>query len=151
MAIECVILVGLQGSGKTTLFREQFAATHDHISKDNFPNVKNRGARQAALLDRAFSDGRSVVVDNTNPTPADRAVVISQARRHGARVIGYFFDVSTREAVARNRQRERKGRVPDAAIFTTAKRLVPPRRDEGFDELYRVTLSATGGFEIKAR
>ena len=35
----------------------------------------------------------------------------------------------------RNRQREGKGRVPDVAIFTTRKKLVPPTLDEGFDEV----------------
>ena len=27
--IECIILVGLQGAGKTTLYRQRFAASHD--------------------------------------------------------------------------------------------------------------------------
>jgi hypothetical protein len=38
-------------------------------------------------------------------------------------------------AVARNRLREGKARVPDVAIFVTAKKLVPPSFDEGFDEV----------------
>ena len=38
-------------------------------------------------------------------------------------------------AVARNRQREGKARVPDVAIFTTAKKLRPPTFQEGFDEV----------------
>ena len=43
-----------------------------------------------------------------------------------------------RECLARNARREGKARVPDVAIFATAKMLVPPSREEGFDELYRV-------------
>ena len=35
----------------------------------------------------------------------------------------------------RNRGREGKARVPDVAIFTTRKRLVPPTIEEGFDEV----------------
>ena len=38
--IELVILVGLQASGKSTFFRERFAATHEHVSKDLFRNNK---------------------------------------------------------------------------------------------------------------
>jgi hypothetical protein len=54
-------------------------------------------------------------------------------------VIGYYFDVSTREAVARNERREGRAKVPKVAIFTSAKRLVPPAIEEGFDELHTVT------------
>jgi predicted kinase len=71
-------------------------------------------------------------------TPADRAAIIAIAREYGARITGYFFDVSTRDAVARNQQREGRAKVPKVAIFTSAKRLVPPALAEGFDELHTV-------------
>ena len=63
------------------------------------------------------------------------------AREHGARVIGYFFDVTTRVAVARNAERTGRAKVPNVAIFTAAKRLVPPTYEEGYDALFRVTIA----------
>jgi hypothetical protein len=39
-------------------------------------------------------------------------------------------------AYARNKGREGKARVPDAAVFITAKKLVRPEIGEGFDELH---------------
>lgn len=144
---ECVVFVGLQASGKTTFYRLHFASTHEHVSKDNFPNASRRDARQLALIDAALAAGRSVVVDNTNPTPADRLAVIRTARAHGARVVGYYFESTRPEALGRNRRREGKARVPDVAILTTAKRLVPPALDEGFDEIRRVHLTDAGTFE----
>ncbi len=71
-------------------------------------------------------------------------------RACGARLIGYFFDVSTRAAIARNQQRAGRARVPPVAVFTTARRLEPPTRDEGFDELYRVTLDEDHGPVVAA-
>jgi predicted kinase len=62
---ECVIFVGLQASGKTTFYRERFASSHEHISKDNFPNARDREMRQTALLDQALARGRSVVLDKS--------------------------------------------------------------------------------------
>jgi predicted kinase len=146
---DCVILVGLPASGKTTFFTQRFAETHAHVSKDLWPNTAKRDERQAREIRAALSEGRSVVVDNTNPAVADRAAVIDVAREVGARVIGYYFDASTREAVGRNRGREGKQRVPDVAIFTKAKRMVVPARGEGFDELYQVSIDADGQFNVR--
>jgi predicted kinase len=143
---ECVILVGVPGAGKTTFYQQRFAATHRHVSKDAWPNAKDRDARQKRALEEALTEGAPVVIDNTNPTVADRAAIIAVARAHGARVSGYFFDVTTREAVARNARRSGRQRVPNVAIFTIAKRLQPPSQAEGFDELFRVSVTPDGGF-----
>ncbi len=146
---ECVVLVGLQASGKTTFFRQRFASTHEHVSKDNFPNARRRDLRQAALIDGALARGRSVVVDNTNSTPAERQPVIAIARAHGARVVCYYFESDRRNALGRNRRREGKARVPDVAILVTAKRLVPPSFAEGFDEIFTVRVTDAGGFDVR--
>ncbi len=144
----CVIFIGLQASGKTAFYRHRFASTHEHVSKDNFPNARDRNARQLALLDRALADGRSVVIDNTNPTPADRQPLVALAHARGARAIAYYFDSSLRASLGRNRGREGKARVPDVAILATAKRLVPPSASEGFDEIHTVRLADDGTFEV---
>lgn len=146
--MELVIFVGLQGSGKSTLYRTHFAETHVHVSKDNFPNARHRDRRQALLIEEALRAGRSVVVDNTHPTRSDRAGPIALARAYGARVVGYYFDTSVNECLARNRARQGRARVPDVAIFATAKKLERPALDEGFDALYRVRLSNGQRFEI---
>ena len=146
---ECAILVGLPGAGKTTFYRAHLAATHRHVSKDLFPNARDRQARQDRLLREALAAGISVAVDNTNPTPADRAAIIRIAREYGARVVAYFVEATTRDAVARNREREGRARVPNVAIFTCAKRLAPPARQEGFDDVFRV-MPRDGGFAIES-
>jgi predicted kinase len=144
---ELIILVGLQGSGKSTYYREHFAATHVHVSKDLMPNTRNRDAKQQQMIDEALTRGQSVVVDNTNPTPAVRAPLIATARRHRVRVVGYFFEIAVKEAVARNRGREGRARVPDVAIFVTAKKLVAPNFQEGFDEIHVVASGQVNAVE----
>jgi predicted kinase len=146
--LECVILVGLPGAGKSSLYREKFAGTHVHVSKDQWPNATKREDRQRKLVDEALASGQSVVVDNTNPTIAERAALIRIARAHGARVIGYFFDVNTRTAVARNAERTGRGKVPNVAIFTAAKRLQRPSLAEDFDQLFGVTINKDRKLEI---
>ena len=133
--MELVILVGIQGAGKTTYYREKLAATHVHVSKDLMTNARNRDVKQLQLIREALSAGKSVVVDNTNPTPAVRAPIIAEAKAFGARVVGCLVTVPVKTAVARNRAREGKARVPDVAIFVTSKKLIAPSMEEGFDEI----------------
>jgi predicted kinase len=143
-----VVFVGLPASGKSTFYRQRFAATHSHVSKDLWPKSADKSARQAREVRAALAAGAAVVVDNTSPTVADRAEVIRIARELGARVVGYYFAATTRESIGRNRGREGQARVPDVAIFTAAKRMVVPTRDEGFDELMRVVILPDGAFEV---
>ena len=138
---DCVILVGLPGAGKTTFYRQRFESTHALVSKDLLSRGRTKQDRQDVQLRAALAAGRSVVVDNTNVTRAERAAIIAIARAVRARVVGYFFQVTTREAVARNDQRSGRQKVPNVAIFTRAKRLEPPTVDEGFDELHVLQLA----------
>ena len=145
-----MILVGLPGSGKSSLVRDRFGATHDHVSKDLLPSARDKGIRQLALVEQSLRAGRSVVVDNTNPRVADRAPLIAAARRHGARAVAYVLDTARGECLARNRKREGKARVPDVAVHVAASRMQPPTREEGFDEVFTVR-AAGGTFEVSPR
>ena len=148
--VECVILIGLPASGKTSFYRERFAATHDHVSKDVMRHNRRPQRRQEQLLAAALGEGRSVVIDNTNASAAVRAPLIALARANGAEVIGYLFRTEAADALRRNRAREGRARVPDVAIFATRKQLEPPAFDEGFARLFEVTLDeAARTFDVR--
>ena len=141
---ECVVMIGLPGAGKSTLARRLYPA-HDCISKDAFsPSARDKQRRQDAALRAALAAGRSVVVDNTNVTSAERAAIIAIARTFAARIVGVYVAATTREAVARNEQRSGRGRVPKVAIFTCARRLQPPLPEEGFDEVRTLRVQPDG-------
>ncbi len=146
--MELIIFVGLQGSGKSTFFRARFAATHEHVSKDLFRNNNNRSRRQAQLIEAALQAGKSVVVDNTNPTVEERRPLIQLGREYGANIAGYYFESHLRRCLERNRQRTGKARVPDVALYATAKKVAPPSYSEGFDELYCVRITGDSAFEV---
>lgn len=133
--VELVIFVGLPGSGKSTYYFANLANTHVQVSKDLMPNVRTRDARQKQMVEDALAAGKPVVVDNTNPSAAVRAPLIALGKRHGARIIAYYFQCSPRTALMRNSQREGRARVPNVAIFATKKKLVAPTLAEGFDEV----------------
>jgi hypothetical protein len=48
----------------------------------------------------------------------------------------------------RNNLRAGKQKVPAPAVAAAFKKLVPPSADEGFDEIYTVTLPADRGFLV---
>ena len=147
--LELVVFAGLQASGKSTFFRTYFAATHVLVSKDLFRNNRNPNRRQTHLIEAALSAGCSVVVDNTNPTVGDREPLIRLGRAYGAIIIGYFFETEVPACLARNRQRAGKARVPDVAIYATANNLVPLSYEEGFAQLFGVSISGPSTFAVE--
>lgn len=146
--MDLVLFIGLQGSGKSSFYRERFAATHVHVSKDLWPNARKREARQRRLVSEALAQGRSVVVDNTNPLTEDRSPLIAMGRERGARVVGYAFESDVEACLARNASRVGRARVTDKAIHITWRKLRWPSYAEGFDALFHVRLGPEGGFHV---
>lgn len=142
MSVELIIFVGLQAAGKSTYYRDHLSATHVHVSKDLMKNTRDKDTKQRSMISQALAAGKSVVVDNTNPTVAARAPLIGIGHAQGARVVAYFFDITPRQAIARNHLREGKAHVPPPAIYLTAKKLVPPSLEEGFDEVRVISTGA---------
>ena len=134
------MLIGLPGSGKSSFYRARFAATHKHLSKDNWPNAKKREARLQRELRAALQNERSVVIDNTNVTLEARQSVVNIALEFKMPVSGYVFKVNLEECLQRNAQRMGKARVPDAAIKIMHAGWQPPTYVEGFAELFGVQL-----------
>lgn len=142
--MEAVIFAGVQGSGKTAFYRERFFDTHVRISLDML-RTRNR---EQLLLAACLAAKQSFVIDNTNPLPSDRVRYIGLARNAGFRVIAYFFETSLADVIRRNKERAGKQRIPIPAIAGTLRKMRPPTADEGFDEVYRVTIAPEGGFVV---
>lgn len=143
--MEAVLLIGIQGAGKSTFYRRRFFDTHVRLSLD----LLRTRRRMAVLLEACLATGQPLVLDNTNVTAAERALYVPRARAAGFRVAGYFFEPDPRGSLERNNRREGRRRVPPAGLFGTLKRLERPRLDEGFDELFRVRLKESGEFSVE--
>jgi predicted kinase len=134
-AQELVVMVGLQGSGKSTWVRENLAGSHTVVSKDHWPHARRREARQRRVVAELLAEGASVVVDNTNPGPADRGALIEAARAAGVPVRAVWLATPAALSWERNETREGRARVPEVGFRGTAARFVPPSVDEGFDRV----------------
>jgi predicted kinase len=129
--VEAVILIGIQGSGKSTFYKEKFADTHVRINLDML-RTKNR---EKVLLEACLEAKIRFVVDKVNASREERARYIGEAKRFGFRVVGYYLRSDLKSAMERNNRRTGKSRIPDKGLFDSAKRLQIPTYDEGFDEL----------------
>jgi predicted kinase len=132
MTQELVVVVGLQGSGKSTWVHENLAGTHTVVSKDHWPHARRREARQRRVVAELLAAGASVVVDNTNPAPEDRAPLVAAARAAGVPVRAVWLDTPEDVARERNDRREGRARVPLVGVLATRARFAPPSVAEGF-------------------
>ena len=135
--MEAVIFIGIQGSGKSSFYRERFFNTHVRISLD----MLRTRHREELLFRACLAAKQPFVIDNTNPLPSDRARYIPEARNAGFRVIGYHFETSLKDAMRRNNQRAGKEKIPAVALAGTLNKLQAPGFQEGFDAIYKVTVS----------
>jgi predicted kinase len=144
LLMEAVIFIGLQATGKSSFYLARFFQSHIRINLDM---LKTR-RREDLLLHACLAMQQSFVVDNTNPTVAERARYIPPARAAGFQIAGYYFESTLGEAIRRNSSRAPEAQVPAKAIGATRKRLQPPTLSEGFDALCTVRIAPAGGFEI---
>lgn len=142
--MQLIVLVGLQGAGKSSFVRERLWQSHVRLSLD----VLETRHREALLFEACLRAKQRVVIDNTNPTRTDRARYIEPARAAGFETVGYYFRSVVAECLPRNDAREGAQRVPARGVLGTAGRLERPSLDEGFDALYYVRLADGGGFEV---
>ena len=142
--MEAVIFVGVQGSGKSSFYREHFSDTHLRINLDM---LKTRH-RERLLFEACLAAKQSFVVDNTNPLASDRARYVAPARAAGFRVVAYFFATPLQEALRRNNLRKFKQKIPAVGVAGTFRKLQPPALEEGFDEIHTVELTPEDQFIV---
>lgn len=134
--MEIVIFCGIQASGKTTFFKENFFNTHVRISLD----LLNTRHKENKFIETCLSIQQPFVVDNTNPAKSDRAKYITAAKAHKFKVVGYYFQSKLDDSLQRNCRRTGKENIPEVGIKGTYKRLELPDFEEGFDEIYYVSI-----------
>ncbi|KAJ3107245.1 hypothetical protein HDU97_004665 [Phlyctochytrium planicorne] len=169
---DLVILVGAPGAGKTYFsYKHLVPHGYHHINMDKM-KTKDKCVREAKS---AFSQGKNVVVDNTNPDPKARSEFIAiakDAKKNASKKVtlrAFHFEASVELAQHNARYRAmtatgrharedaasdgdgngvRRERIPDIAYNTFKSRYTPPEMSEGFDEIKKIRFVAD--FESEA-
>ncbi len=143
--MEAVIFVGIQGSGKSTFFKERFFDSHIRINLDML-RTKNR---ENLIFEACLEAKQKFVIDKTNLTREEREKYIAAAKSFGFKTIGYYFQTNLEKAIERNNRREGKAKVPEKALLGSFKRLQIPQFDENFDELFYVSINDENSFVVE--
>lgn len=144
------ILVGVQGSGKSTFYRHVLAPNHVLVSKDLLRNNRRRARRQSQLVEAYLAARTSVALDNTNATREIRRSLIELGRKWGALTVAYWLDATLSDCLRRNSHRDGNALVPDGIIVMTSRLLQPPDREEGFDLVHAVKINSDGTYDIQS-
>ncbi len=148
-------MIGIQGSGKTTLARQEFP-DHAHVSLDiikGFPYTKKLEIRKRytpddaglspypisknrqveyVIMRESLDTGRDVLVDDTNVTRRIRLQHICLARRYGAEVSAIFF-TNIQRAYSQNQLRKKP--IPKKILDRFHRDMEIPHMDEGFESI----------------
>lgn len=143
--MEAVIFTGIQASGKSEFYKQHFYDSHIRINLDM---LKTRN-REAAILKACIATMQPFVIDNTNPSAADRKKYIELAKDAGFQVIGYYFQSNIADAIARNEQRSGRACIPRAGLLGTYNKLQLPSWEEDFDQLYYVRIGKDYKFVVE--
>ncbi|HBN76338.1 MAG TPA: kinase [Planctomycetaceae bacterium] len=136
--MEAIIFIGIQASGKSSYYKERYFSSHVRISLDQ---LRTR-YRENLFLNVCLKSQLSFVIDNTNPTRAERVKYIKAAKAANYSITGIYFRSIAEECLIRNSKRAAP--VPDIGILSTVKKLERPNMEEGFDNLKYVQMSETG-------
>ncbi len=132
-----VIFIGLQASGKSTYYLQNFYKTHLRLNRDMLKTQH----RETVLFNACLQSKQAVVIDNTNPTKDDRAGYIDSFKNSKFEIVAYYFRSNLKECLSRNAARIGKEKVPDIGLKGTYNKLEIPSYNEGFDKLYYVNLN----------
>jgi len=152
---EIVVVMGIQGAGKTRLATELVSRGYVRLNRDE------RGGKLRALagaLDEHLSEGASrIVLDNTYLTRASRSYVVEVAGEHGVSTRCLWLDIPLAQAQVNlvGRLIDRFGALPDPGELRrlgrrepglllpthqmrSLRELEPPSLEEGFAAVERL-------------
>lgn len=137
---EIVVMVGYPGSGKS-YFTVQELEGKGGYTRVNRDTLKTK-EKCVKVADEALGNGKSVVIDNTNPDVDSRADYLFLAKKHKVPARCFVMQTTFDEAMHNNMFREvitngENAHVPTMVYHMFKKKFVEPTVQEGFSEVLK--------------
>lgn len=144
----------MPGSGKST-YAKRFIANHaepiTYLSSDELRAKFGTSEEDQTVTPQVFGyikrevesllkNGKNVMVDATNVNRKDRNDSITTAKKYGARVTAFVFEMNRAGLIKRNADRGKQGGrvVPDWVIDKMLAKYEAPSNAEGIDDIVYV-------------
>ena len=138
------LMVGIQGSGKSTLSKKLAKELNIIISSTDEVRKQHVGIKEELVWPLAYEmcanelkKGKDVIFDATSITPKVRKRFVDEVEKHGVKCeIGvYYFDIErdvcVQRVIQRNKDRTQIN-IPIDVVYSFSERLIVPTLDEGF-------------------
>jgi bifunctional polynucleotide phosphatase/kinase len=133
---QMILMVGRQGSGKSQIAKHLEGMGYGYVNQDTC-----KTAKKCQDLTRQFlSTGKSVVIDNTNPSIEARKEYLSLGRQFGYSILVFELvvpkELNEKLDILRTILDPTKSRLSSMAFRMYDSRYQTPTLDEGFDKIY---------------
>mmetsp|Transcript_26977 Transcript_26977/g.38013 ORF Transcript_26977/g.38013 Transcript_26977/m.38013 type:complete len:454 (+) Transcript_26977:52-1413(+) len=137
---ELIINVGPPASGKSFFSKTYLVPNgYIHVNQDTFKSKQ----KCLEVTTKSLAEGKSVIVDNTNPTKDVRQEYIAIAKKSNIPVRCFWYQTPLDLANHLNMYREKitsgeRSHVPKVVYATFNKKFEEPNTEEGFSEVVKV-------------
>ncbi|XP_049322871.1 bifunctional polynucleotide phosphatase/kinase [Astyanax mexicanus] len=138
---EVIVAVGFPGAGKSTFFHTHVIPKgYVYVNRDTLGSWQNC----VSACERGLREGRSVVVDNTNPDVESRKRYVDVSRKAGVPCRCFNFTASLEQSKHNNRFREmvpsatKHAPVNDMVFHSYKNKFAAPSLSEGFSEILQI-------------
>ncbi|KAM4704500.1 bifunctional polynucleotide phosphatase/kinase [Rhinophrynus dorsalis] len=138
---EVVVAVGFPGAGKSSFIKEHMI-TKGYVCANR--DTLGTWQKCVAACEETLRNGKSIIIDNTNPDLESRSRYVDCARKAGVPARCFLFAATIEVAKHNNRFREMtytgKGHVSvnDMVINSYKSKFVAPSTNEGFSEILKI-------------
>lgn len=130
-----IIMVGFPGSGKSTFIKKYLP----HMTRINNDTMKKK--QIDTLLKESLENGKSIVIDNTNPSAIARSTFIKVTQPYNYTIVAIHIQTDKDLSMHNNMYRsltEGVTKVPSIVYNIYKKKFVLPAEEEGFNNIMKI-------------